>query len=109
MSKLSYEDKIDIYNDRKTNMSIKDISLKYGIAITNVKYLIRLIDKHGFDVLRTEKNKYYSKKEKERIINRVLIKNESITSVSIDEGMFGSGMLTNWVKKYKENGYNIEE
>ena len=23
--------------------------------------------------------------------------------------MFGSGMLTNWVKKYKENGYNIEE
>ena len=55
MSKLSYEDKIDIYNDRKTNMSIKDISLKYDIAITNVKYLIRLIDKHGFDVLRTEK------------------------------------------------------
>ena len=39
----------------KQNMSIKDISLKYDIAITNVKYLIRLIDKHGFDVLRTEK------------------------------------------------------
>ena len=109
MSKLSYEDKIDIYNDRKTNMSMKDISLKYGIAITNVKYLIRLIDKHGFDILRTEKNKYYSNKEKERIINRVLIGNESITSVSIDEGMFGSGMLTNWVKKYKESGYNIVE
>ncbi len=109
MSKLSYEDKIDIYNERKTNMSIKDISLKYGIAITNVKYLIRLIDKHGFDVLRTEKNKYYSKKEKERIINRVLIKNESITSVAVDEGLLNPGMLANWIKKYKEMGYNIVE
>jgi len=54
VSKLSHEDK-DIYNDRKTNMSIRNISLKCGIAITNVKYLIRLIDKHGFDILSTKK------------------------------------------------------
>lgn len=109
MGKLSYEEKIDIYNDRKLGMSINDISIKYDMKTTNIKYLIRLIDRHGFDVIRTTKNKCYSKTEKERIINRVLNQNESITSVSIDEGIPGSGMLTNWIKKYKENGYNIVE
>lgn len=46
---------------------------------------MRLIDKHGFDVLRTTLNKKYSKCEKERIINRFLGKNESFLSVAIDE------------------------
>ena len=46
---------------------------------------MRLIDKHGFDVLRTTLNKKYSKCEKERIINRFLGKNESFLSVTIDE------------------------
>ena len=109
MSKLSYEDKIDIYNSKKNGMSIKEISIKYKINTTWLKYLIRLIDKHRFDILRTTKNKYYSSKEKERIINRVLLNNETITMVSVEEGLFSSGILVNWIKKYKENGYNIVE
>ena len=74
-----------------------------------VKYLVRLIDKHGFEILRTTKNKYYTPYQKERIINRVLIENEGMISVAIDEGLCNSGMLANWIKKYKENGYNIVE
>ena len=35
--------------------------------------------------------------------------NESILSVSIDEGLLSKGMLNNWLKKYRENGYNIVE
>lgn len=46
---------------------------------------MRLINKHGFDVLRTTLNKKCSKCEKERIINRFLGKNESFLSVTIDE------------------------
>ncbi len=109
MSKLSYEDKIEIYKDKKNGMSIKDISQKYKVNTTGIKYLIRLIDKHGFDILRTTKNKYYSPKQKERIINRILLYNESITMVSIEEGLYSSGVLVNWIQKYKENGYNIVE
>ena len=109
MSKLSYEDKIDIYTSKKNEMSIREISIKYKINTTGLKYLIRLIDKHGFDILRTTKNKYYSPKEKEIIINRVLLNNETITMVSVEEGLFSSGILVNWIKKYKENGYNIVE
>lgn len=109
MSKLSYEDKINIYSSRKNGMTIKLLALKYGIRKEVIEYLIRLIDKHGFDVLRINKNKYYSPYQKEQIINRVLINGESACFVAIDEGLSSQGMLQNWIKKYKENGYNIVE
>ena len=72
-------------------------------------YIVKLIDKHGFDILRTNKNKYYPPYQKEKIINRILIGNESANFVAIDEGLSSLGMLVNWIKKYKENGYNIVE
>ena len=103
MGKLSYEDKVKIYYEKKKGRSRKDIASEYKIQESNVQYLVRLIDKHGFDVLRTVKNKYYSPLEKERIINRVLINNESSLSVAIDEKLSSLGMLINWIKQYKEN------
>ncbi len=109
MGKLSYNDKINLYNDKLNGKSIKSLSQKYGITYHNVQYLIRLIDRHGFDILRTSKNKKYTSQEKERIINRILLNNESIQSVAVDEGLPSEGMLHTWVKKYKENGYNIVE
>ena len=109
MSKLSYEDKINLYNDRKKGITINSLVSKYDITHHNIQYLIRLIDKHGFDVLRTTKNKYYSAYKKEEIINRVLINNEPLMSVAIDEGLASDGMLRNWISKYEKNGYNIVE
>ncbi len=109
MSKLSYEDKINIYNERKQGNSVINISKKYEVRKDVIKYLIRLIDKHGYDILRTNKNRTFSSEEKERIINRVLINNESACSVAIDEGLLSQGMLQNWIKKYNDIGYNIVE
>lgn len=59
MSKLSCEDKINIYQERKQGNTIKNISKKYGVRKDIIKYLIRLIDKHGYDVLRTNKNRKF--------------------------------------------------
>ena len=109
MSKLSYEDKINIYNDKKSGMSESALVAKYKIRREGIQYLVRLIDKHGIDILKTSKKGYYSIHEKERIINRILIENESINSVAINEGLPSRGMLINWINKYKENGYNIVE
>ena len=109
MSKLSYEDKIEIYNERKNGKTFSYLSTKYNIRIDNIKYLVRLIDKHGYDILRTSKNRIFSTIEKERIINRVILDNESVCSVAIDEGLLGNGILFNWIKNYKEMGYNIVE
>ena len=109
MSKLTYEDKINIYQERKQGNTISNLSKKYGVRDDVIKLLIRLIDKHGYDILRVTKNKYFPPHEKERIINRVLLNNESACSVAIDEGLANSGMLANWISKYKENCYNIVE
>ena len=109
MSKLSYEDKINLYYDRKNGLTIPALVSKYNVRHEIVEYLTRLIDKHGIDILRTSKNRYYPPYKKEQIINRVLIGKESRNSVAIDEGLPSSGMLYNWIKKYKEMGYNIVE
>ena len=109
MSKLSYEDKINLYNDCKAGMSVANLTRKYKINESGVRYLIKLIDKHGYDVIRKNKNKHYNACEKERIINRVLLNGECILNVSIEEGIVGKGILNNWIKNYKEMGYNIVE
>jgi len=109
MSKLSYEEKIEIYKERKEGKGAIHLSKKYGVRREKIYYLENLIDRHGYDILRTTKNQTYSKYDKERIINRVLLNNETINSVSIDEGLLSCGMLNNWIKKYKEMGYNVVE
>lgn len=82
MTKISYEESVNLYYDRKNGMSFPFIKSKYGINKSGVEYLVRLIDKHGVDILRTNENKSYSSKEKQRILNRILIDNESILSLS---------------------------
>lgn len=55
MSKLSYEEKIEIYNKRKEGETLKTLQSKYGMTKHYIQYLVWLIDKHGFDILRTTK------------------------------------------------------
>ena len=109
MSKLSYEDKINIYQERKKGETRNNLSKKYSIGKDKIDYLTRLIDKHGLKILKTKKNRTFTKYEKERIINRVLLNGETALSVSIDEGLLSNGILFNWIKKYREMGYNIVE
>ena len=58
---------------------------------------------------RKDKNRTYSKDFKLQIINRILISHESINSVALDIGLVSSGILHNWLSKFKENGYNVIE
>ena len=55
MSKLSYEDKINLYNDRKNGMSINSLASKYKIRSEGIEYLIRLINKHGLRCIKDNK------------------------------------------------------
>ena len=90
-------------------IALKSLSRKYHIRENIIDYMVSLIDKHGIDILRTSKNKEHPKYEKEEAINRVLINGEAVWAVAIDMGLLSYGMLQNWIKKYKENGYNIVE
>ena len=108
--KLTYEQKLKAYKEwDEEYKSPGSIAKELGINISNVKYFLQLAKRYGADILKHGKNKYYSKEEKERIIKRVLINNESIRSVSLDEGLCRDSLLTAWIKSYKENSYNVIE
>ena len=109
MSKLTYEDKINLYNDKKKGMSIGSLSNKYKVRKCVINYLTALIDKHGVDILRTNKNRTHTISEKQEAMDRVLINGEAKWAVALDIGLLSKGMLDNWIKNYKENCYNIVE
>ena len=109
MAKLTREQKIELYKKRKQGETVSSLSKEYQINTRNVEYLIRLIDKHGFDILNSGKNKYYSPELKLEIINKVIIDGQSTISTAIEYGLGSTGILSNWIRSYKENGYVIVE
>ena len=109
MSKLTREDKIEIYKRRLKGETISSLAKSFNIRESNIKYLITLIEKHGNNILRKDKNRVYSKEFKLQAINRILINNESVNSVALDIGLISAGILHNWLSKFKENEYNVVE
>lgn len=102
MAKLTRKQKIEIYTKRKNGVLMTILSKEYNIRCDNINYLIRLIDKHGFNILRKNKNNYYSPKLKVEIINKVLVDGQSIKSTAIEYGLSSDGMLVNWINSYKK-------
>ena len=69
--KITYEDKIEIYQLRKKGENLKNLSKKYDINVAHIEYLVRLIDRYGKEIAKKEKNRYYSPELKQEIINKV--------------------------------------
>ena len=109
VSKLTREDKIKIYERRKNGETISSLAKAFDVYKSTIEYLIALIKKHGYDILRDAKNRVYSKDFKLQTINRVLVNHESPRQVAIDIGLASNGILHNWLSKFKENGYNVIE
>jgi len=104
--KLSYEDKVQIYEPRKQGISLKRLSEKYGINLSNLRYLIRLIDRYGIESIKKGKNRYYFPELKQEIIDKVLLEGCSQRSVSLEFALPSSGMLPNWMAQYQHDSYH---
>ena len=108
--KLSYEARVRMYRSWKNGeKSPRQLAKEYGLAYSPIEYMLRLMDRHGEEIVRHGKNRYYSPEFKEKAIKRVLSGRESLLSVSIDCGLPNQGTLFAWIKSYKENGYTVVE
>ena len=108
--KLTYEDKLEIYRLwKQEGWGEKRIAKKFNLNHLTVYYIFHLIDRHGPEIVKHGKNKYYSLEFKEAAVKRVLSGNESIVSIAIDLGLSNHGILSSWIKSYKENGYTVIE
>ena len=62
--KLTYEDKVQIYELRKQGESFKRLSKRVGVDASGLRYMTRLIDRYGRNIIKKGKKRYYSPKLK---------------------------------------------
>ena len=89
--KLTYDDKVQIYELRKQGYSLEKLSNKFGINNSNIRYMIKLIDRYGIKFVKKEKNRYYSPELKQEMIDKVLHENWSQDRVSLEYALPNRG------------------
>ena len=107
--KLTYEDKVQIYELRKQGFSYSRLADTFGVDARNLVYMIKLIDRYGLEIVKKGKNNYYPPKLKQEMIDKVLREGWSKERVSLEYGIPGRTTLSKWLAQYKKNKYTIVE
>lgn len=102
--KLTLEEKLEIVKEHiYEHTSISHLNEKYGIDKDSLKYYINLYKKHGENVFLDRQAGKFGRNTKLHAIERIL-NGESLRTVSVDLGLINYKILSDWVKKYKNEG-----
>ena len=109
--KLTYEDKVQIYSLRNQGHSFKELSKRFDVDFSGLKYMVKLIDRYGINIVKKGKIRYHSPKFKREMFDKVLLEGCAQQSVCLDYGygLSNQRLLNNWIVQYKKNGYTIVE
>ena len=78
--KLTYEEKLRIYDLWKNqHYSPRRIAKQYNISRSVIRYMVNLMDRHGVEIIKHGKQKYYSPDFKINAIDRVLVVKDRMT------------------------------
>ena len=105
--KYSFELKKKIYEKHCEGYGSDYLSKIYGMDASTIRYMCRLINKHGLDVIWHKKKTVYTSENKLAAISRVLNNGEPIYAVAVDIGLPSKSILQQWIKSYISNGYNV--
>ena len=81
---IDYEDKVQIYELRKQGQTFNQFSKRFGMDTSGLIYMMRLIERYGIEIVKKGKNCYYSPELKQEMIDKVLLEDRSLRSVSLD-------------------------
>ena len=84
---LTYEDKVQIYELRKQGQTFNQLSKRFGVDASGLRYMTRLIERYGIEIIKKGKNRYDSPELKQEMIDKVLLEDRSQQSVCLDYGL----------------------